>query len=300
MNESQSPTTRPVVSYSIPERHRLQLQLWSRQSPGIVIDDCIHDLFQLQAAKQPWKQAVCAWDGTFTYEEVECFSNTIATELHANVNSDSIVPIYIPKSKWVVVAILGVLKAGAAFVLLDISYPAARLRDICDDIQPSVIICFNESPIINHSMRKVIIGDEVLQHNNPAVSLTLGQLSVSSRNAAYISFTSGSTGRPKGVIIEHKSFCTNALATSRAHRLDSDSRVLQYASFAFDVSILECLVPLLLGGCTCIPSNHQRMNSLAEACNKSTGPSSRPLLPECCSPRRCLGFKPLCLAGSLF
>ena len=189
MNESQSPTTRPVVSYPIPERHRLQLQLWSSQSPGIVIDDCIHDLFQLQAAKQPWKQAVCAWDGTFTYEEVESFSNTIATELHANVNSDSIVPIYIPKSKWVVVAILGVLKAGAAFVLLDISYPAARLRDICDDIQPSVIICFNESPIINYSMRKVIIGDEVLQHTNPAVSLTLSQLSVRSRNTAYISFS---------------------------------------------------------------------------------------------------------------
>ncbi|PLB52030.1 acetyl-CoA synthetase-like protein [Aspergillus steynii IBT 23096] len=258
-------TSQPArISCTIHDHHLFQLQNWNSRSSDILVEDCIHHLFQRQSAKEPWKPAVCAWDGEFTYQEVEIFSNTIAARLQKhNSIPDSIVPIFLPKSKWAVVAIMGVLKVGAAFVLLDTSYPAVRLQNICEDVQPKVIICFSDAPSIEYPLVKMIIGNEV--YGQPTVSPPM--VSTSPCNAAYISFTSGSTGRPKGVVIEHRSFCTNALATSQAHRLDGRSRVLQYASFAFDVSILECLAPLLLGGCVCIPSEHQRMNWLAESCN---------------------------------
>ncbi|PKX88944.1 uncharacterized protein P174DRAFT_425495 [Aspergillus novofumigatus IBT 16806] len=150
-------------------------------------------------------------------------------------NEESIVPVLLEKSKWAVVAILGVLKAGAAFVLLDISYPAGRLRDICEDVQAQVVMQSVEAPIIDRPMNIVAVGEDLKDW----VYYPPPRAPVTSKNAAYVSYTSGSTGKPKGVVIEHGSFCTNAMATSKIHNLSSSSRVLQYASFAFDVSIQE-------------------------------------------------------------
>ncbi|KAF7158687.1 hypothetical protein CNMCM6106_005477 [Aspergillus hiratsukae] len=245
--------------------HRDQILSWNSRVPEEATNGSIHTLFQLQCAQRPSSQAVCAWDGCFTYAEIDELSDKVATRLRKyDIQEESIVPILLEKSKWVVVAMLGVLKAGAAFVLLDISYPAGRLRDICEDVQAQVLIQSVEARTIDQRMNIVAVGDDVTDWDYDPLPAT----SITPRNAAYVSYTSGSTGKPKGVVIEHGSLCTNALATSKAHNLSSSSRVLQYASFAFDVSIQECLTPLLLGGCTCIPSECQRINNLAESCEK--------------------------------
>ncbi|RLL96949.1 hypothetical protein CFD26_106367 [Aspergillus turcosus] len=247
------------------DHHRDQIWSWNSQAPEEATNGCIHTLFQLQCAKSPRLQAVCAWDGCFTYAEVDEWSNKVATRLRKyDIREESIIPILLEKSKWVVVAMLGVLKAGAAFVLLDVSYPVGRLRDICDDVQAQVLIQSVEAQTIKRPMNIVAVGEGVVDWDSSPPPTT----SITPRNAAYVSYTSGSTGKPKGVVIEHGSFCTNSLATSKVHNLNGSSRVLQYASFAFDVSIQECLTPLLLGGCTCIPSEAQRINNLAESCEE--------------------------------
>ncbi|KAE8417931.1 hypothetical protein BDV36DRAFT_309038 [Aspergillus pseudocaelatus] len=178
-----------------------------------------------------------------------------------NLTSDSVVPIIFKKSKWAVVAMLGVLKVGAAFAMLDPSYPTKRLVDICQDVDANVIVC-SEELYVGAPGRTLVIGDYNIER--PTYS-AVQPVKTSSHDAAYVVYTSGSTGAPKGIIIEHGSFCTNSIASSQAQNLDRSSRVLQFASYAFDVSVHECLTPLLLGGCVCIPSESQRVNSLKQA-----------------------------------
>ncbi|PKX89086.1 nonribosomal peptide synthase [Aspergillus novofumigatus IBT 16806] len=245
------------------DHHRDQIRSWNSHVPEKAINGCIHTLFQLQCAERPGSQAVCAWDGCFTYAEVDQMSDRVAARLQKyGIQEESIVPILLEKSKWVAVAMLGVLKVGAAFILMDVSYPTGRLLDICEDIQAQVLIQSVEAQAISRPMNVIAVDEGVMDWESSPPLRT----AISPSNAAYVSYTSGSMGKPKGVIIEHGSFCTNALTTSKVHNLSSSSRVLQYASFAFDVSIQECLTPLLLGGCTCIPSEAQRINDLAESC----------------------------------
>ncbi|KAE8135387.1 hypothetical protein BDV38DRAFT_294703 [Aspergillus pseudotamarii] len=178
-----------------------------------------------------------------------------------NLTSDSVVPIIFKKSKWAVVAMLGVLKVGAAFAMLDPTYPTKRLVDICQGVDANVIVC-SEELCVGAPGSTLVIGDD----NMKRVAYSAAQpVKTTSHDAAYVVYTSGSTGAPKGIIIEHGSFCTNSIASSQAQNLDRSSRVLQFASYAFDVSVHECLTPLLLGGCVCIPSESQRVNSLKQA-----------------------------------
>ncbi|KAB8233936.1 nonribosomal peptide synthase [Aspergillus alliaceus] len=254
----------PLRELTLPHHdHYRQIASWNNRAPKRQNDHCIHYLFQLQCTQTPGAQAVCAWDGCFTYHEVDILSTKLAARLRTHgISEECIVPILVEKSRWAVVGILGVLKAGAAFVLLDISYPVARLQTLCQDFAPRVLIRSTGAPAADLTETVIVVGDSMLDW----AICEPPQTSVTPQNAAYISYTSGSTGRPKGVIIEHGSFCTNAIAISGPQNMRRSSRVLQYASFAFDVSIQECLSPLLLGGCTCIPSESQRVNDLESAC----------------------------------
>ncbi|RAQ76070.1 nonribosomal peptide synthase [Aspergillus flavus] len=255
--------SRPLVdSCLLSKYHQDQIARWNSDAPAVPLDSCIHTLFRVQCMLQPDAQAICAWDGTITYRELDRLSSAVKGLLQPyNPAPNSVVPILFKKSKWAVVAMLGVLKAGAAFSMLDPSYPTKRLVDICHDVDAKVLVC-SEELSIDVSGNILTIGD----HNIANASYsTVHPVKTASHDAAYVVYTSGSTGAPKGIIIEHGSFCTNVMASSRAQNLDRSSRILQFASYAFDVSIHECLTPLLLGGCVCIPSESQRVNSLKEA-----------------------------------
>ena len=253
---------RPVTnSHVLNDHHRNQIRKWNSQSPSEPLECCVHTLFRLQCMMQPDAQAICAWDGSFSYHELGIYSSSVQAKLIEHIaGRGSIVPILFEKSKWAVVAMLSVLKAGAAFVVLDPSYPNERLQDICDDVEASTILCSPGMTEVCRVNRAIVIDDSVLQWEKSR------QLSpVASRDIAYVAYTSGSTGKPKGVLIEHGSFCTNAIAGRKPHNLDHRSRVLQFASYAFDVSVHESLTPLMLGGCVCIPSELERVNNLREA-----------------------------------
>ena len=244
------------------EHHQDQIARWNRDAPAVPLDSSIHTLFRIQCMMQPDAQAICAWDGNITYRELDRLSSAVQELLQPyNLTPNSVVPVIFNKSKWAVVAMLGVLKVGAAFAMLDPSYPTKRLVDICQDVDANVIVCSKELCVGDPGSTLVIGG-----HNIEKATYSVVQpVKTSSHNAAYVVYTSGSTGSPKGIIIEHGSFCTNSIASSQAQNLDRSSRVLQFASYAFDVSIHECLTPLLLGGCVCIPSESQRVNNLKEA-----------------------------------
>ncbi|KAF7596489.1 hypothetical protein BBP40_001361 [Aspergillus hancockii] len=255
---------RPLAESNLMSKHhREQIFKWNSLAPKTPLDCCIHTLFRLQCMLQPDAQAICAWDGNLRYHELDDLSSNIQGLLQAySIKPDSVVPILLQKSKWAVAAMLGVLKTGAAFLLLDPSYPTKRLRDICKDVDATVIVCSELEPATGLAENTLVIGTPTLEKD---ITLSSVPSKVLPHNAAYVVYTSGSTGAPKGIVIEHRSFCTNAIASSQAQNLDRSSRVLQFASYAFDVSVYECLTPLLLGGCVCIPSESQRVNSLKEA-----------------------------------
>jgi amino acid adenylation domain-containing protein len=239
-------------------------QSGSSQSPS-AIDACIHELVQKRGLTQPKAPAICAWNGTLTYAELDSRSSSFATYLgNKGVRPEIYVPLCMEKSSWVPVAMLGVLKAGGAFVLLDPSHPIQRMQDVCQAVEANMIITSRENAAKTSKLGlEVILADDNTDAwwKDHKFSKTMG----TPDNAAYVMFTSGTTGTPKGAIIEHRSFCTSALAHSRAMGMDSGSRVLQFASYAFDASLIEILTTLIVGGCVCIPSEANRKRDLAGA-----------------------------------
>ncbi|EFE39655.1 nonribosomal brevianamide peptide synthase FtmA [Trichophyton verrucosum HKI 0517] len=249
----------------ISNHHLQQIISWNSQAPSEPLDTNIPTLIRQQCLMRPNSQAVCSWDGDLTYRELDRLSSVVQAKLRdRGIGLGAIVPLQFEKSKWTPVAILGVLKAGAAFVLLDPSYPRSRTEAICRDIEATVIISFAEQRATSSSfIETVIVVDNTIK-NDERIHIPR-QASVRPDDVAYIAYTSGSTGVPKGIMIEHASFCLNSISSSNAHNLDHSSRVLQFASYAFDVSIHENLTPLILGGCVCIPSESQRVNQLQDA-----------------------------------
>lgn len=219
---------------------------------------CVHQVIRERCLQFPSSPAVHAWDGTFTYAELDRLSDGIASILNIlGVKQEIIVPICMQKSRWTTVAIMGVLKSGGAFSLLDPSYPQSRLEDMCKELQASFILT---SEALSEKCSQ-IASALVVEHLHSAWLLSPRQTwQTPSRpeDSAYVAFTSGSTGKPKGIVIEHRSYCSGARSHLKVFGIDSTSRVLQFASYAFDVSIMETLSTLMAGACLCVMSEAQR------------------------------------------
>jgi amino acid adenylation domain-containing protein len=178
------------------------------------------------------------------------------------------IPIHTERSKWTLVALLAVVKAGAAFILFDPSHPQSRLQAMCEDCRATIII---SSELLKDRSKQlcpsvVVIGENTASMTTPIASPYISPVEPS--NALFAVFTSGSTGKPKGVVIQHSSFYMGAPAWARVLNLTNSARVLAFASFTFDMSIAELLMTLCLGGCVCVPSEEERLNDLAGAINR--------------------------------
>lgn len=163
---------------------------------------------------------------------------------------------------------IAVMKAGAAFVLLDPSQPLKRLRDICSEVKADLILSSGQSAgLVRNIAATTLIVDEEMSpwYYNGNQIQTLP--TVHPRNALYAVFTSGSTGNPKGVVIDHRSHCSGASVYMPQFGLDRNSRVCQFASYAFDVSIMEFLSTLMAGGCVCVLAESERKDRFAQAAN---------------------------------
>ncbi|CAJ2505645.1 Uu.00g130390.m01.CDS01 [Anthostomella pinea] len=232
------------------------------------IETCVHDLFGQVARRQPSVPAVCAWDGEFSYQELDDLSTQLARSLSAETSgggvAGTIVPLFFEKSKWMPVAQLGVMKAGAASVALDATLPLARLGSIVQQTEQRIILSSagNKHDAM-HLAQPVMVVDEGLAvlHSTAEADLP----SVNPSSTAYVVFTSGSTGTPKGAIISHSNFASAVRYQQHSLELNSASRVYDFVSYAFDVSWSNVLQTLCAGGCLCIPSEHQRRQDPAQA-----------------------------------
>ncbi len=243
-----SPQRRLDAMELLDESERQQLLVHWNQTGAQYPQATIHGLFQAQAARTP--DAVAVYDGTepLTYRALDEASTGLAQHLRAlGVGTEDRVGICLPRDAQLLVALLAVLKAGAAYVPLDPQYPDVRIGHILDSAQPSVLLtvsteCARLAPLAG-SQTQLLALDAVRPHHNSATALptTLPE------QLAYVIYTSGSTGLPKGVAITH----ANAVAMLDWARSTYPDPVLRHTlaatSICFDLSVYELFLPLLTG-----------------------------------------------------
>jgi amino acid adenylation domain-containing protein len=237
---------------------------WNATVPETV-DVCVHDRIANTVSKQPDSTAVCAWDGDWTYQELDDLSTFLAYKLkRLGVGPDVIVPLCFEKSKWMPVAMLGVMKAGGASVAIDTAQPEARLQSIVQQANPIVVLCsVAKEELAKRFASNVLVvnrGDILLATSMPGNWPALPKISPSSR--LYIVFTSGSTGTPKGVVITHSNFSSAITHQRTAQGISPSSRIYDFASYAFDVAWANALTCFESGACLCIPSDADRKDDL--------------------------------------
>ena len=212
-------------------------------------------LFQRQVDETPSAMAVQLEDQSLTYAELNGQANRIAHYLlDQGVNAERCVGLCLDRSPDAIAAMLGIFKAGCAFVPLDPESPPERLAYMVDDAAIDHLFCDARyrQLLDNHdrdSLMLIDLHDDVFDAQfaaaNPCHSISTDQL-------AYIMYTSGSTGRPKGVQIEHEALAAYCFADIDIYQLQPTDRTLQFSTLNFDIAIEEIFPPLLTGGCVVI------------------------------------------------
>jgi amino acid adenylation domain-containing protein len=200
-------------------------------------DKTIVDLFEEHAANTPDNVAVVFEDRELTYRELNERSNQLADYLRSNygIQPDDLIGINLERSEEIIIAILGVLKSGGAYVPIDPNYPQQRVDYMIEDSQCRVLVDKNEwSNFINNISK--------YSNNNLSRNITPD-------NLVYVIYTSGSTGNPKGVMVTHKNTISITESWKSIYNLeDIQVNLLQMASMSFDVFFGDICRSLLTGG----------------------------------------------------
>ncbi|WP_035061515.1 non-ribosomal peptide synthetase, partial [Andreprevotia chitinilytica] len=227
------------------------LQDWNA-STSAVPSECIHTLFDAQAARTPDAIAVQCGDDTLSYAALNQRANQLAHHLRSlGVQPDTLVALCVERSLEMVVGLLGILKAGAAYVPLDPDYPASRLAWMLEDTAAPVLLtqAALQARLPQHPRVLCLDADwaaVAAQPTHTPPSLTTPQ------HLAYCIYTSGSTGTPKGAINTHQGF-VNLVQWYTDPALGSAERVMLASSLSFDLTQKNVLGPLLCGGTLIIP-----------------------------------------------
>jgi amino acid adenylation domain-containing protein len=286
--------------YLLSDRDTRQIMEWNI-SPPDTVDGCIHEYIDKKSKTQPLAPAVEGWNGSFTYHELSTHSSCLAKHLaELGVHPGEIVPLCLEKSCWTPVAMLAVLKAGAAFVLLNPSLPSKRLQGICEITGARALLTSRENAALctELGLDFIVIEEQLLPSNSNSTKDWIPPARCG-KDLAYVVFTSGSTGTPKGAMIQHSAFISSALRYGPHLNLSTQTRTFQQCSYSFDISISDHLATLLAGGCICIPSDAEVKSDLSTAIRKLRAnwamitPSVSRILQAGCVP--CL--KTLCLIG---
>jgi amino acid adenylation domain-containing protein len=234
-----------------------------------MVSRCVHGVFEDQAALRPEAAAIDAWDGQFTYRQLDEAAGRLAYHLvhSCGVEVEDLVHVCFDKSAYYLVAILAINKAGAAFVPLDPSHPAAHKRGIVQQTRARLALVSesNVASCADLGLQVLEINAAFTQELAAATEADKAlKIDISPSNAAYVLFTSGSTGKPKGFVMEHRAVCSSQANASRRMGITPNVRILHFASTVFDMSVVEIIFPLLSGACICIPSEYARLNELPD------------------------------------
>lgn len=230
-------------------RHRLLTAFNDTSRP--LPDVRVLDLVEEQVARTPDRVAVVADDRDLTYRELDEGASMLAGVLRQyGVGPDRLVALALGRPSQMLVAILGVWKAGGAYLPLDTEYPTDRIAFMLGDARPVLLVTDGESarrlPDADGYPR-IILEDASTAGVVPQGNGTAGPPATPA-NAAYVIYTSGSTGQPKGVVVSHANLVNFQLAMRDRLRLGEEDRLAAVSTAAFDMSVLELFSPLIAGG----------------------------------------------------
>ena len=245
---------------SDPERQQI-LYEWNRTQAEYPTDVCIHELFEAQVKRTPEATAVVFGNKKLSYDELNRRANRQAHYLRKKgVSPEKRVGICTERNVEMVVALLAVLKAGAAYVPLDPDYPEERLQYMVKDSEPVIVITQRDTADL---VRRVGNGTRVVELDGEAercegeaeTNPERASVALTPEHLAYVIYTSGSTGVPKGVMLEHRNAVNLICWAHQVFSHDVLARTLFSTSLNFDLAVYECFVPLTSGGSICVVSN---------------------------------------------
>lgn len=215
---------------------------------------CVHQLFEDQAERRPEAVALKFQNTRMTYGELNRRANQVAHWLRkSGVGPEVLVGTMVERSLEMVVALLGILKAGGAFVPIDASYPEERRSFMVADTKTPVIVA--QEHVINSlgadwsATRMLFLGRDAAEISQQSTENPTNLATAD--NLAYVMYTSGSTGEPKGVMVEHRAV-VRLVKNTNYLELNETEVFLQFSPISFDASTLEIWAPLLNGGCLAI------------------------------------------------
>jgi amino acid adenylation domain-containing protein len=245
-----------------------QLAGWNDTRRDYQLDVCLHELFEGQAARTPGATAVVYEDESLSYAELNARANQLAHYLIAlGVGADSLVGVFVERSVEMVVALLGITKAGGAYLPLDPEYPQERVRFMLEDAGVSLLVTqggladrlppWDAARVLRLDALAETLRDE--SRENPPRTTTPD-------NLAYVIYTSGSTGRPKGAMLPHRGVVNCVRWMQEEYRLDGADSFLLKTSLNFDPSVWEIFWTLSVGACIHVarPGGHLDAAYLAD------------------------------------
>ena len=227
---------------------QLLLNGWNDITTDYPSDICLHELFETQVQKTPDAVAVECNDQRLSYRELDERANQVANYLKKfSVGPEVCVGVYVERSIGLLVGLLGVLKAGAAYVPLTPGTPANRLEYMLREMDSHIVVTEQKlAENLPESCGKIVCLDGDWATIAKEAKIRKGR-GASPTNLAYVMFTSGSTGKPKGVQIEHRGVVNFLTSMQRRPGISSDDVLLAVTTFAFDISVLELFLPLTVG-----------------------------------------------------
>jgi len=244
-------TRNPDLSVSaariLTDSEQQQFLKWNETRREFPRDKCIHDLFAAQCERTPDAVAVISGEQRLTYDQLNGRANQLANYLgKRGARTETRVALCTERGLDMVVGLLGILKAGAAYVPLDPSFPADRLKGMLADSKPCIVVTQQRLQSLLPDVENVVVLDaerELIEResvHNPDEDSNPEDL-------AYVIYTSGSTGAPKGVQVEHRSLTNLLLSMQQETGLGPDDVFVAVTTLSFDIAGLEVYLPLISG-----------------------------------------------------
>lgn len=243
----------------LPAKDKDALQSLNNTNRILNTNKCLHQQFEEQVVTTPNEIALRYNGKSLTYTQLNQKANKLSNFLiRQGIQIEDIVGISIERSFELIIAIIAIHKAGAAYLPIDSEYPKERINNIVEDGKPKIILTTSKNANILSELNNLILLEDVFSGSNPDAD-TNPDVKVSSNNLAYLLFTSGSTGRPKGVMIEHHSVINKLLWMQHMHPIAKNESLLLKTPVTFDVSVWELFWWFFNGSClTILPPNGEK------------------------------------------
>ncbi len=237
------------IELTLEQKRRLVARMLRENAgPGRAVPNLVHRAIEMQAARVPEAVAVVSGAESLTYAQLNARANRLARRLrNLGVGPEVLVGLCTGRTAAMVVGLLAILKAGAAYVPLDPTYPAQRLRFMLDDAHLSVLLTEERlrDQLPSGAARVLCLDSE--SEAGAAASAANLEGGAAAANLAYVIYTSGSTGRPKGVQVTHAALANLLQAMRGLLAIHERDRLLAVTTLSFDIAALEIFLPLIVG-----------------------------------------------------